>query len=342
MIVVLRIGHRIERDKRVTTHVALVARAFGANGIYIDTRDIELEKRIESVSKRFGGDFWIKTGTEWKKLVKEWHGKIIHLTMYGRPVSEVIHEIRQYKDIMIVVGSEKVPRAIFDVADYNVAIGNQPHSEVAALALFLDRYTSGTWENKRFDGIIEVIPMEKGKKVVHRNLPSPEECIELLKKAGCSKEVIAHCRAVRDVAMKIAECIKTADKRLVEVGALLHDIGRSKTHGITHGIEGAKIAKEMNLPEEVVRIIERHLGAGIPREEAEKLGLPPKDYIPETIEEKIVAHADNLIENNRPIKIEEEINKQLNKGNINYARRLKMLHDELSKLCGKDLNILVQ
>ena len=108
--------------------------------------------------------------------------------------------------------------------------------------------------------------------------PTPERCIELLKENGCSDEVIKHCMAVRDVALKIAKKAD-ADLKLVEAGALLHDIGRSKTHGIFHAIEGVRIGRKVGLPINILYIIERHLGAGIPREEAVKLGLPDKDYI---------------------------------------------------------------
>ena len=172
-------------------------------------------------------------------------------------------------------------------------------------------------------------------------LPTPDECVDILKKQGCPSNVIEHCKAVRDIALKIADCTN-ADRRLVEVGALLHDIGRSRTHGIEHGIEGAKIAREIGLPESIVRIIERHMGAGISKEEAKKLGLPFKDYIPQTLEEKIVAHADNLIEGNHVQSIKTEIDRQIKKGNYEYANRLRKLHDELSKLCGKDLDKLLR
>ena len=56
-IYVLRLGHRPDRDKRVTTHVALTARAFGAQGIFVSTKDEELERSVRSVVKRFGGGF---------------------------------------------------------------------------------------------------------------------------------------------------------------------------------------------------------------------------------------------------------------------------------------------
>lgn len=168
-------------------------------------------------------------------------------------------------------------------------------------------------------------------------IPNPGQCLRLLKEAGCSEEVINHCKAVRKVAVRIAKKAH-ANIELVEAGALLHDIGRSKTQGIMHGVEGAKIAVMLGLPARIVNIIERHLGAGIPKEEALALGLPVKDYLPITLEEKIVAHADNLIENDKGHPIEKEIEKALQKGQVKHAERLQALHKELSERCGMNLN----
>ena len=169
------------------------------------------------------------------------------------------------------------------------------------------------------------------------NIPSPSRCVELLKENGCSEEVIDHCKVVRDLAIRIAE--KTnANIELVEAGALLHDIGRSKTHGIKHGIEGANIAREIGLPESIIKIIERHLGAGIPKDEAVKLGLPAKDYIPKTLEEKIVAHADNLIDRGKIQTTKKEVEKALKKGQKKLAERLIKLHNELSNICSMNLD----
>lgn len=168
-------------------------------------------------------------------------------------------------------------------------------------------------------------------------IPNPGQCLRLLRDAGCSEEVIRHCKAVRKVAVRIAKKAH-ANIELVEAGALLHDIGRSKTQGILHGVEGAEIARRLGLSERLVNIIERHLGAGIPKDEAIVLGLPPKDYMPITLEEKIVAHADNLIENDHEHHIEKEVEKALQKGHIKHAERLMQLHHELSKRCGMDLN----
>ena len=169
------------------------------------------------------------------------------------------------------------------------------------------------------------------------SLPTPKECINFLKISGCSEEVIRHCKAVRNVAIKIAKKAN-ADVNLVEAGALLHDIGRSKTHDIRHAMEGVKIAKELDLPDVIVNIIRRHIGAGLESQEAKQVGLPEKDYIPETLEEKIVCHADSLINNNKKQKIEKTIEKALSEGHKEYARRLVSLHKELSDICGMDVN----
>jgi uncharacterized protein (TIGR00295 family) len=168
---------------------------------------------------------------------------------------------------------------------------------------------------------------------------TPEKCIFLLKKSGCSDEVIKHSMCVKNIAVLIAKKAK-ADIRTVELGALLHDIGRSKTHGINHAIEGGKIAKKYGLSLKIIRIIERHIGAGLTAEVAKKLGLPSRDYIPITIEEKIVCHADNLIDNCKKQRIEYEIEKALKNNQKEYAERLANLHYELSEKCGIDLNNL--
>jgi tRNA (cytidine56-2'-O)-methyltransferase len=168
MITVLRIGHRIGRDKRITTHVALVARAFGADRIIIDTKDAKIQKNIHSICKRFGGDFEIETGADYRKIIKQWKGNIVHLTMYGEELDKSINKIDKNKDLLVIVGAEKVPPQIYGMADFNVSVGNQPHSEVAALTIFLDRYTSGRWLGKKFNGKIEILPSNRGKKVISR------------------------------------------------------------------------------------------------------------------------------------------------------------------------------
>lgn len=170
---IMRIGHRPERDKRVTTHVALSSRALGAKGIFVDTEDPVLEENIHSVVERFGGDYTIKTGVSWKQEIKDFPGKVVHLTMYGQRVDEALPKIPRDEDILIVVGAEKVPAEVYQRADFNVSVGNQPHSEIAALAIFLDRFTEGKALYEDRGGHLEVVPNERGKTVVEHD---PQRC----------------------------------------------------------------------------------------------------------------------------------------------------------------------
>jgi len=161
MIRVLRLGHRPIRDKRVTTHVCLVARAFGADEIIIDRKDEGLKRGIEKVVSRWGGDFRISFMSP-KRVVEEFEGAKVHLTMYGMPLEGEISAIRG-KDVLIIVGAEKVPSWVYEAADFNISVTTQPHSEVAALALFLHRYFEGKELNASFKGKISIVPSKKEK-----------------------------------------------------------------------------------------------------------------------------------------------------------------------------------
>jgi tRNA (cytidine56-2'-O)-methyltransferase len=338
MISVLRIGHRPSRDKRVTTHVALTARAFGASEILVSTQDAVLEGTIERLVPRWGGDFKIKTGVSWKSVMRDWTGVKIHLTMYGEHLDDALPRIPMDADILIVVGAEKVPTEVYQMADFNVAVGNQPHSEVAALGVFLDRMLSGQGLRNDHAGAIRVVPNPRGKTVVEvEPVPTRAEALAMMRDAGCSKEVIAHVVAVEKLAIKIGK-LCGADIGLVSAGAILHDIGRSKTHGIMHAAEGGRIARRLGLPTSVVRIIERHIGAGIPPEEAASSGLPVRDYNPRTLEEKVVAHADNLIGGGRKIPVCQTVRKFKREGLDAGAARIEALHTDLSELCGIDID----
>ncbi len=169
------------------------------------------------------------------------------------------------------------------------------------------------------------------------------EAIVLLMSSGCSPDVIEHCKAVAGYAKKIAESIIEQSKKernpiyididTLFIGALLHDIGRSKTHGIDHSMAGAEIAIEKELDDKLVKIIERHIGAGIPKEEAKSLGLEAKDYIPVTIEEKIVAHADNLVFGTEIGSMEELIsNLKRKKMDERVIRRFIELDNEITSM----------
>lgn len=171
------------------------------------------------------------------------------------------------------------------------------------------------------------------------SLPTREECLGFLKNSGCGDVVVNHCRAVEDLALRIAK-LANANEELVSIGALLHDIGRAETHGIEHAVEGAKIARELGLCEAVVLIIERHIGAGITKDEARKLGLPVKNYTPRTLEEKIVAHTDNLIEDTKKRPVGEVVRRFEELGYAYVAERIRRLHKELSETCGVDLDLI--
>jgi uncharacterized protein len=133
-----------------------------------------------------------------------------------------------------------------------------------------------------------------------------ENDLKYLKLAGCSESVIEHSVAVTEKAIEIADSVTVnVDMDLVKKGAIHHDIGRSKTHELDHFIVGAEIAAELGMEDEVVRIIERHLGAGILKEEAVMYGLSSRDYIPETYEEIIVSYADNLTHHVTHVSFEE-------------------------------------
>lgn len=173
-LIVLRLGHRIERDKRMTTHVALTARALGADGIIIAARDSAVEEQIMDVINRWGGSFFVRSGAKWQDEIRKWKslgGKVCHLTMYGVNLQDAIEEIRKQEKVMVVVGAEKVPGRLYGLADWNVAVGHQPHSEVAALAVFLDRYFEGKELKKEFEGGEMKITGGKFKKRVKLSSP---------------------------------------------------------------------------------------------------------------------------------------------------------------------------
>lgn len=173
-VVVLRWGHRL-RDERLTTHVILTARALGASGaILSDVEDKDIKSTVEKVVERFGGPFFLKMGIPWRKTVKEWREKggiVVHLTAYGENIeaSDVLERIKSSgKDVMVIVGSQKVPPEFYseDVSDFNVAVGNEPHSECSALAVFLDRYFEGKELLRKFKGAkVKIIPEKRGKKL---------------------------------------------------------------------------------------------------------------------------------------------------------------------------------
>ncbi|QIB73775.1 tRNA (cytidine(56)-2'-O)-methyltransferase [Halogeometricum borinquense] len=169
-VAVLRYGHRPGRDDRMTTHVGLTARALGADRVILPDNAGQSKETVEDITGRFGGPFGVELTDALNAFIRNWEGVVVHLTMYGERVQDVEEDVRAVHEetpILIVVGGEKVPFEVYEHADYNVGVTNQPHSEVAGLAVFLDRLFDGReldreWENADR----KVIPKATGKKVV--------------------------------------------------------------------------------------------------------------------------------------------------------------------------------
>lgn len=173
------------------------------------------------------------------------------------------------------------------------------------------------------------------------SVPSDTDCIRYLVEAGCKARVVIHCCTVRAVTDAICDGIKDADRDLAVAGALLHDIGRSVDHSIMHAYNGSCIVRDLGLPESLVDIVRKHTGAGLDEEDVKDLGLPAEDYMPSTLEEKIVAHADNMVSDNRVVPHTYSVYKLSSKGLYRGAERIELLHRELSQLYGKDLDMII-
>ncbi len=308
----------------MSTHVCLTARAFGANNVYFPKTNSTIEKSVTGVTERFGGDFKIKEEKDWRYLVRNWDGDVIHLTMYGEDIDKFFSSVNP-RNPLVILGSQKVPREVYDLADYNLAVGSQPHSEVAALAVLLDRLNKGSIP-KLSKGKMAVLPSKEGKRVInYRSIPTTDECYRLLVKRGTEEGIMEHTMAVLQRTLELYD-IHGGDIRLLTAGALLHDIGRTVTHGVEHGLEGGKIVREMGWDKELANIVERHVGGGITREEAESQGLPPKDYLPKTLEEKLVCHADNTAGGNE--RFEELLFRTEKAGFHASAQRMRLLMEK--------------
>lgn len=168
---VLRLGHRPGRDPRLTTHVALAARALGAERLFLHPPDPALAGRIADVARDWGGRFEVVGVDDWRRTVRQFDGPVIHLTMYGEPIDRVLPALAGEKRVLAVVGGAKVPSEIYRLASRNVAVGDQPHSEVAAVAVFIDRLrgtpAASTWTGARR----RIVPQARGKRVRVANAP---------------------------------------------------------------------------------------------------------------------------------------------------------------------------
>jgi len=176
--------------------------------------------------------------------------------------------------------------------------------------------------------------------VSESHLPTRAEALGFLLKAGCSKSVVDHCKTVSRFAVSVARSFQSrginVDIQLVEIGGLLHDVGRSRTHTVNHGLVGGEIARSLRLPGSLVRVIERHVGGGVPRGEAGRLGWPVKDYLPETWEEKIVCYADKRVEGLGIVSIEQALKTYAASLGENHPAldRIMKLHGEIVAVVG--------
>ena len=169
-VTVLRLGHRPGRDERITTHVGLTARALGADRVVFAGAAGSRADTVIDITERFGGPFDVQTTDEPKRHIRDFEGTVVHLTMYGEPIQAVESDIaaaHESEPILVVVGAEKVAFEVYERADYNVGVTNQPHSEIASLAVFLDRLFEGEELDREWEEPNRVVvPMETGKRVI--------------------------------------------------------------------------------------------------------------------------------------------------------------------------------
>jgi tRNA (cytidine56-2'-O)-methyltransferase len=165
---VLRIGHRPGRDPRLTTHLALTARAFGAERMHLHPPDPELAERLRRVADGWGGSFEVVPAPDWRAVVRGHPGIVAHLTMYGLPLERVLPRLKRGGPVLFVVGGAKVPPDLYRIADVNVAVGHQPHSEVAALAVALARLRGVPGPRAPKGARRRVVPTAHGKRMVDR------------------------------------------------------------------------------------------------------------------------------------------------------------------------------
>jgi tRNA (cytidine56-2'-O)-methyltransferase len=170
-VAVLRLGHRPGRDERITTHVGLTARALGADRVVLAGDGASRADTVQDITDRFGGPFTVETVESWRPVLSAFEGAVVHLTMYGLEVQDVEAEIRErHRDrrdpLLVVVGAEKVPFEVYERADWNVGVTNQPHSEIASLAVFLDRLFEGRELDREWEDAEKVVvPQATGKQV---------------------------------------------------------------------------------------------------------------------------------------------------------------------------------
>lgn len=166
-------------------------------------------------------------------------------------------------------------------------------------------------------------------------IPDRQACAELLDQAGCSRPVVDHVHAVAELALAMARRLPTADRDIVLAGALLHDVGRGFDQGPAHVPAGIAFLRDHGIDEAVVRCVARHMGAGIPPGQARSWGWPADEiYEPETMEETVVAHADNLTAGTRYIPLEVTLDRYRSQGLADQVPRLERLEKRLADALG--------
>ncbi len=174
-------------------------------------------------------------------------------------------------------------------------------------------------------------------------IPDEAGALQIHGKYGSSPLIVEHCRAVARIAKIIARGLATkgvsVDERVVLAGALLHDIGRTRVQTVRHGYEGSEIVRGEGVNENVAEVVKRHVGAGISPEEARRLGLPDGDYIPRTLEEKVVCFADKMVDASRTRPFAEEVKRFVRKGHD--VKRLEGLKEDLELELGRDPEELI-
>ncbi len=170
-------------------------------------------------------------------------------------------------------------------------------------------------------------------------LPDRDFAVNLLRTLKIPHSIRRHSEKVAQKALEIANKITKAkvDKDLIEIGSILHDIGRTKTHGFNHALIGGKILRERGFSEKLAKICETHILGGVDKEDAKEFGLPEKDFLPNSLEEKIVCLADKLIAGTKEMSIEERFNRWFSKYGrssilIKSKRRIKQIQKEIENL----------
>jgi tRNA (cytidine56-2'-O)-methyltransferase len=167
---VLRIGQRFVRDDRTLTHLCLVARALGAESIHLEDAEKDVAGTVDEVNRTWGGEFQVVLGVPWRRVIqdaKKEGRSVVHLTMYGIPISDAVSALKKLEKLLVVVGGPKVPGKVYHEADFNVAVTSQPHSEIAALAIALHEIQSGEELKRTFHkSRLRILPQARGKRVV--------------------------------------------------------------------------------------------------------------------------------------------------------------------------------